>query len=159
GGRIWAIKSATDIIMIGAPLPLTDPLYSTFTTVCASVSATNCYYPTPVQLHPEDLDVVPIARPGYAPPEGDLLAVDYANNRLIPGLAAGFANNTSDILITQEFRDSQVFPTAPGFLLLRWNAQGNSGSGGFDVDVLNVGAVNSTLPRQFEHVSFWGGEN
>ena len=129
-GKVFGIKSANDVITVGA----VDPQYPSFPN-----------YPTSAPINPEDLDIIPYPRPNLAN-DGDFFAIDFGGRQMLRAPALDFADKCGDILVTQEFPNQNV---SSGFSTLKWNGAS------FEVTpLINLG---SAQPVQFEHVTFWGG--
>ena len=156
-GRIWAVNplDATPVIVLGAP-PTADVVVNIVPGVDTPIpfGIINAY-PTNIPVHPEDLDLIPERRPGFAAPEGDLFAIDFGGTRIVRGLAEGFASSCGDILVTQEFplRTGDPATSNEGLSVIHWD--GNN----FVATPIITGPIDNELVGHFEHAAFWGGRD
>jgi uncharacterized repeat protein (TIGR01451 family) len=130
-GKLFGIKSATDIITVGATA---DPQYPAFP-----------HFTTNVPIHPEDLDIINRPRPGISG-DGDLYAVDFGNAQVLRAPASDFADKCGELLVSHEFPDDDA---PAGFSTLKWN--------GTSYVVTPLANLGSAVVGHFEHVSFQGG--
>jgi uncharacterized repeat protein (TIGR01451 family) len=156
-GRLWAVNplDPMPVIVVGAPATA-----DVVVNIAPGVDTTIPHgiipvYPTNIRLHPEDLDLIPEKRPGFAAPEGDLFAIDFGGRRILRGLADGFAGSCGDILVTQEFPIRTGDPTTSneGMSVLHWD-----GANFLSTPII-TGPIDNELVGHFEHAAFWGGRD
>jgi hypothetical protein len=151
-GRLFAIRSATDIFTISAPDALSPDCVTSQNDVISYAGLP--HYNATSPIHPEDLDWIPAPSPNPAVfGDGRFFGIDYAGARVLTAPLSDFtsAGLCGDLLMTREYPNDGFFPGTSGLSTLRWNTNTQQ------FDVIHLTTPGGTTASQWEHVTFRGG--